>query len=618
MAEQSQQTTGSTISRRKALQILGVSTTAGLAGCGGNGGGDSDGGGGGDSGGDSSGDGSGEQELGERVATQEFEYWSNLGGTSSMLERVCPVIQENMQQRMGVEVELIPTEWATNVSNFLNDERTATLTLWAHTNNLSRLDPQGLTRRFSADYAGANGRANTPNWANCEYTYHAVQQGQAPSEEDRREHVNTAHGIWSEELAGIPVFNYLAYGAVNTEQVNPGGIGEAGVLDQNPLALIKSEPVDGDQLVYNISSATVQTRNFPTIDYVPGIWTRLIHSPLVSYDENYELQNVLADSIEVSNEGTQVTVELIEGSTFHNGDPITAEDVQFTFQLMSENSSSYPYASSPPYESIEVVDDQTVQFNLEEPYPPLETNVFARWGILHKDTWEPAMENPTEFEFDPIVGSGPYEVSNLSVGSSMELTPADDHPVYNPDHDLFLQVYRDTQTIIQAFLAGEIDLAARLSTGTAQRVREEMGDTGQVVIAGGIANYAIYPQANWGPTKFRAFRAAIGAAIDRQQANQLGWRGDSDVELYACTFTPIHPWRPSEDQLYQMTDDPTGDEEQARQLLSEAGWGWDDQDRLHYPPDADLDPLWPKGETPPPENFACVTGESTYNSEYSP
>ncbi|WP_144906086.1 ABC transporter substrate-binding protein [Halobellus captivus] len=613
MSEESPQITGGTISRRRALQVLGTTSIAGLAGCGGNSG-SSDGGDDSDSGGGDSGGG----ELGERVATQQFEFWSNLGGTSSMLERVCPIVQSNMQDRMGVEVELVPTEWATNVENFLHDERTASLTLWAHTNNLSRLDPQGLTRRFSADYAGANGQSNTPNWANCEYTYHAVQQGQAPDDETRREHVNSAMEIWSEEMAGVPVFSYLAYGAVNTEQVNPGSIGDAGVLDQNPLALINSEPIDDNQIVYNISSVTVQTTNFPTIDYVPGIWTRLVHSPLVSYDENYELQNVLADSIQTSNEGRQVTVELIDGGTFHNGDPITAEDVQFTFQLMSENATNYPYASSPPYESIEVVDDQTVQFNLEEPYPPLEGNVFARWGILHKDTWEPAMDDPDGFEFDPIIGSGPFEVSNITIGSSMQLTPADSHPVYSPDHDLYLQVYQDTQTIIQAFLAGEIDMAARLSTGTAQRVRDEMGDAGDVVIAGGIANYAVYPQANWGPTKFQEFRAAIGAAIDRQQANELGWRGDSNVELYSCPFTEIHPWRPPEDRLTQMTDDPTGDEELARQHLSEAGWGWDDQGRLHYPPDADLDALWPQGETPSPEDFACVTGENDYNSDYTP
>jgi peptide/nickel transport system substrate-binding protein len=50
----------------------------------------------------------------------------------------------------------------------------------------------------------------------------------------------------------------------------------------------------------------------------------------------------------------------------------------------------------------------------------------------------------------------------------------------------------------------------------------------------------------------------------------------------------------------------TGDEEAARQVLSEAGWGWDDNGNLHYPPDADLSPKWPKGSIPPVGDIPCL------------
>jgi peptide/nickel transport system substrate-binding protein len=58
--------------------------------------------------------------------------------------------------------------------------------------------------------------------------------------------------------------------------------------------------------------------------------------------------------------------------------------------------------------------------------------------------------------------------------------------------------------------------------------------------------------------------------------------------------------------LPTFTDDPTGDAEGAQQVLVDAGWGWDDQDNLHYPADADLSPRWPDGEAPSPDNFPCL------------
>jgi peptide/nickel transport system substrate-binding protein len=78
-------------------------------------------------------------------------------------------------------------------------------------------------------------------------------------------------------------------------------------------------------------------------------------------------------------------------------------------------------------------------------------------------------------------------------------------------------------------------------------------------------------------------------------------------------FTSAHPWYP-EDEVYQATDDPTGDVEQAKQILRDAGWGWDDDGNLRYPADADLSPRWPKGEYPNEDNgFPCVTADGEYN-----
>jgi peptide/nickel transport system substrate-binding protein len=128
----------------------------------------------------------------------------------------------------------------------------------------------------------------------------------------------------------------------------------------------------------------------------------------MTYNEDAELVQELADDIEVDRGGRRVTVQLID-STFHNGDPVTAEDVQFTFEHLSENPGSFPQGCNPPYESIDIVDDKTVEFNLERPFLSLVSREWPRWGIFHKESWveSGAREDPSGFEVEPVIRSGP-------------------------------------------------------------------------------------------------------------------------------------------------------------------------------------------------------------------
>jgi peptide/nickel transport system substrate-binding protein len=121
------------------------------------------------------------------------------------------------------------------------------------------------------------------------------------------------------------------------------------------------------------------------------------------------------------------------------------------------------------------------------------------------------------------------------------------------------------------------------------------------------------------PGKFRAFRDALGTALNRRRANQVAFGNNSEEQYYATNLASNHPYFPGEDNLEPFTEKPEGDKEAARQKLSEAGWGWDDNGRLHYPPDADLTPHWPKGKTPAAGGFPCVeaTEDGTaYNPDW--
>ena len=587
------------------LQAIGGAAAVGLAGCSGGG----DGGGSGDGGG------------GERVPAIAMEYWSNLGGPSKIMEDASPTIKKNLEERLGITLNVKPVEFTTQINNVIQDERTHNLAFWYHTNTPDRLDPEEMTRRYGIDWAGGNGQANPTNYANCEFTYDAVQQGNATSEQERREFVNAAHGKMSEDLGTLPLTPNLLFGAIRTDAVRVAGIGDAGIARTNPHFYIQSQSKGPNQLVGADTPVAMETTNFPVIDSsaAQAIWNHLVHSTLLEYDENFELQNVLAENVETSSDAKTVTVTLRD-ATFHNGDPITAEDVKFTYLQLANNPGAYPQAASPPYGEVRVIDEKTAEFNMREPYPPLTSKVFPRWGVFHKQTWVNggAPDDPEGFEMDQVIGSGPFKMRQFSVGSSMDLTPHDGHPTHSPSYDLFLQAYRNEQTTVQAFQAGEVQFAPNLSPGALENIKQNVGGKAMTNVTQGFMPFIIYPQYSWSPSQFREFRAAVGAAIDRKAINAIAMRGESKPQLYSCPLQFIHPWRPPDGELTKMTDSETGSEEQARKALEDAGWGWDGDGNLRYPADKDLSPRWPKGQTPDPSQFPCLSGESEYNEGYQP
>ena len=586
-----------TITRRRLVQLAGAATGVALAGC-------------------ADDDPADEEGMGERVPEPlVIEYWSDLGGNTQVKEAAGPIIQENLQETLDTDIELRPVEFTTQLANNLHDSRTHHISFWYHANVPDRLDPDEMTRRYAIDWAGGTGMDNPPNYASCEYSEPALEQRRVVDEERRRELVYEAQSILSEEYITLPLMPQLELSAANAGTVDVNGTGEAGLGATNPHSFIFSEPTDGDVMSVNIVDTYLRTTNYPVLDASPGVlfWTHLINSAFVGYDENYELQNILAESIESENDGERLIVEL-KDATFHNGDPVTSEDVKFSYEFLWEAGGAFPQVQRPDYTSIEIVDERTTEFNFEDPTPAVIAREWAKWGILHQDTWVEggADGDPEEISLDEIVGCGPFEVEQLSLGDFIFLTPHDGHPVYEPDHEIEFEVFRDEVSAVETFVAGDLDAITNLSPGGAERIEDEMEADAEIVPSEGFLSYLLYPQYPYPPNTFEEFRQAVGMCMDRELMVEVALDGRGDPEMYSCPIRETHPYRPPDDMLTRMADDPSGDIEGARQVLEDAGWSWDDDDNLRYPEGADTSELWPAEELPRPEDFDCLDDDGEY------
>ncbi len=586
----------STIDRRSVLKALGVASAAGLAGC---------------SGGNSGGSGGSGGDFGERVPSIQIEYWSDYGGFTTTQEQMAPIMRTNIEENLGVGVEIVPKDISTQLGELANDQNrdvNISFTWWVPA--ADRLDPQELLNNMRLDWAGAGGQSNYSNYADCGYTERLLEQTSAETEEERTEGIYETIAYMSEDCAIGNLCPVANIGAWRTDRVEMGGIGTAGIARSNAEWAFKSSLTQGDEMVIAINPIATQTTNWLTYSasMPEAMWQHMISSPVHKYNENFERVELLG-SVDVV-DSQEVVVELFDDAMFTNGDPITAEDVKFTFEQIKRggDAGAYPGAAPVPYDSIEAVDEKTCRFTFTEPYIPFANTTLMRWGVLHKASFEEAgaIEDPGGAQFEtPLVTSGPLRVTALERGQRVVTEPADTHPTYSAAQPITFQAFRNEETIIGALEAGEADLAPEISPPNAQRVNEEI-ENAEAEFAGTHTSYNLQYVCHTAPAKFTEFRKAVAAVMDRQQMIDVAMNGQVEPDMYPTYISQNHPLYPPEDMLYKQAESPSGSPDMATQLLEDAGWGFDGDGNLRYPQDADLDPLWPQGESPTVEEFPCM------------
>lgn len=188
-----------------------------------------------------------------------------------------------------------------------------------------------------------------------------------------------------------------------------------------------------------------------------------IYDTLVSLKEDSsDPQPLLAESWEISDDGLTYTFSLREDVVFHNGDRLTAEDVQYTYQQILDPDNASPSAEF--FQQIDevIVDDEyTVRFELESPYAALILAMGnPSTGIIPKDHAEEVGMDALDRE---PVGTGPYRF--------VELVP-DDRIVLERNSDYFLTepaldrvVFRpipQAETMTAELLSGGIHIATNI------------------------------------------------------------------------------------------------------------------------------------------------------------
>lgn len=282
----------------------------------------------------------------------------------------------------------------------------------------------------------------------------------------------------------------------------------------------------------------------------------------------------LAESWAVTDDGLTYTFRLRTGQLWHDGQPVTMDDVLFTVEALQSPDSPIVPDLAELWQAVQVerVDDQTVRFILEEPFAPFLD--YTSIGLLPKHIW--AGTPFSELATSPLnlapVGAGPMRLASLTAEAA-RLEPNPFWPEIPYISALEFRFYPDHPSIFAAYTQEEIDGISRILPADLPAAMER--DDLQLFSALESLYVSVLFNLRNPDVPFfqdRRVRQALFYALDREKmvAEVIDGQG-----VVAHSPIPANNWAYSDDvRKYEYNPDL------ARQLLDEAGWIDQDSDGI--------------------------------------
>lgn len=260
------------------------------------------------------------------------------------------------------------------------------------------------------------------------------------------------------------------------------------------------------------SDATTLNPHFATTIADGNFFHQKIYEPLITLNEDTELVPGLADDWESIDELTW-EFTLKENISFHDGAPFNADAVKISFDYIIDPDNNSPhYVKYNVIDKVEVIDDNTVQFHLVEPYTPiLSILASAESGIVSPKSIE---DDPDSLEGNPV-GTGPFEFVSWDTGQSVIMKKNEDYwgTISNLDEIIF-EIVPENSTRIAMVESDEAQIADAIPVEQFDRI--ENSESMDVYKREGLATEFLGFNLDKAPFDNIEFRKAVSHAIDRE------------------------------------------------------------------------------------------------------
>jgi peptide/nickel transport system substrate-binding protein len=357
---------------------------------------------------------------------------------------------------------------------------------------------------------------------------------------------------WLILIALVILVGFLQFGALREkylpEKFASGGIFTEGIVG----SYTNSNPI------YSTSSS------------VDSSVSELLYAGLFSYDAEGEFTPDLAESIALSSDNKTYTVVLKSDLYWHDGTPLTAKDVAFTFNTIKNPDAESFLAPGWQGIKVETVDDYTVKFELDNALGPFPHSLTI--GILPEHILGdlPADQlRASDFNTVNAVGSGPFRIGKVEVKDvsdetktqTIGLLPFEKYHKGKPALSRYIVKTFDSQeSLKQAFTEGEITAASDVSSV----FDDQSTDSENTFIPVNLtAQTMVFFKTSEGLLAETKVRRALALGVNKQEA-------------ITATGDPLHPIDSPmlnshftySKKITQKTNNPS----EAKKILNKAGW----------------------------------------------
>ena len=548
-------------------KVVATGTVAGIAGCGSQGDGGDGGGGGGQQDGDATPEPDVEYEEVEPVA------WLTLSREDSPDYYEEAQQAQRMLQALGFTFDQTVYEAGQWVETLFAKDYDMANIGWSNT--VERLFPYyNLYFSFHSQYTGEGG-GNFSEFESDEYDNAVENFAQSMELEDRQEWANVCQDILATNvpvayMTNPPVFvahNHDLYSGWDTM------LGTYAYFNPTTLKTGVSEQ-GGDTVVLGTVSPPEQYPNFMSHTGPAAVFLhKLNYDPIVQMDtQGNPIPEGAAEDWEIVDD-TTIDVTLRDGMTWHDGEPVTPEDVKFTWDYVTEHGVPYIASDIEPYESSELRGDRSIRFNLSHPFAGFIPVSFYRVPILPQHVWdgiteEEELEHPGQWQSPDMTGSGPFQMVNYEPGNRVVFEKHQDHYAAD-EYDFDSIVYRifgTNTSAVGALINGDVTFVQNVGYSDWTRAQEAESTT--AVNNPSIRVNGIFINNNRAPFNDVRVRQAVAWAIDRQAIIDTVHQGFGEPAT--------SPVAPANERYYNA--DVEGypiDVQRGRALLQEAGFRYD-------------------------------------------
>lgn len=294
---------------------------------------------------------------------------------------------------------------------------------------------------------------------------------------------------------------------------------------------------------------------------------QLIFTGLFRYDTDHAVVPDLAEAFTINPEGTVYTIRLKPDLKWSDGEPLTINDVLFTFTLIQDERFKSPLFGAFRSVTVERVDDRTISFTLKQSIAPFLSSLTV--GILPEHRWQdiqPSTVRLNKLNLEPV-GAGPHRVKEFhyDANGNVRLYELEPNPYYQGSvpriKRLTIRFYPDSSTALEALRSHKVEGVSVLNPDVLPAVE----GTQTKILKLRLPRYtAIFFNQKRANLKSRELREALGLALNRLAIAREATNGTASISDGPLPLGFPGSSQPEAGRPY--------DPKRAEELLDNTGW----------------------------------------------